>query len=266
MKKTSRTQIIATIGPSSDKREVIEEMIDKGMDIVRLNFSWGTHKEHGDVIDLVREVSESNGKNVLIIQDISGPRKSYEDGHHFDSEAKEIITEKDRDDLEFGVKYDVDYIAMSYVGSADDIVFLRKILSEIGSKSKIIAKIERKEAVENIEEIIDISDAIMIARGDLGDAVSMEKIPYVQHDLIKIANKKDKPVIVATGLMSSMIDNKKPDNSNITDITVAVLTDADAVMLSNETAVGKFPILVIEETEKILLEAEQRVLADLNLL
>jgi pyruvate kinase len=170
-----------------------------------------------------------------------------------------VITEKDKADIIFGVNLNIEYVAMSYVGNADDVKELRNILDGVGSTSKIIAKIERVEAVENIDEIIKVADAIMIARGDLGEAIPIEKLPFVQHDLIKKCNKAGKMVIVATEMMSSMTGKDVPSRADVTDVANAVLSGADAVMLSNETAVGKYPVKVIEVMEKILVEAEGHV-------
>ena len=255
--KISRTQIIATLGPASNTEEVISRMIDHNMDIVRLNFSWGTHEEHEDLIFKVRSVSGSRGIVVPIIQDLSGPRIQDGSDHHFGGGS--VITEKDKADIIFGVNLNIEYFAMSYVGSASDIVELRSILDRAGSTSKIIAKIERIEALDDIDEIIKVSDAIMIARGDLGKSIPIEKIPFVQHGLIKKCNESKRMVIVATEMMSSMIDNDVPSRADVTDVANAVLSGADAVMLSNETAVGKNPVVVIETMEKILVEAEGHV-------
>lgn len=255
--KISRTQIVATLGPSSSTEEIISDMIDHKMDVVRLNFSWGTYDEHSDFINKVRSVSSSRGTLIPIIQDLSGPRVQEGDGHHFGGGS--VITEKDKEDIIFGVNFNLEYVAMSYIGNAHDIKELREILDGVGSTSKIIAKIERIEAVNNIDEILEVADAIMIARGDLGEAIPIEKVPFVQYDLIKKSNKAKKPVIVATEMMSSMIENERPSRADVTDVANAVLSGADAVMLSNETAVGKHPVKVIETMEKILVESEGHV-------
>ena len=255
--KISRTQIVATLGPASSAEETISQMIDHNMDVVRLNFSWGTYEEHEDFITKVRGVASSRGTVIPIIQDLSGPRVQDGAGHHFGGGS--VITKKDKEDIVFGVNLNIEYVAMSYVGNADDIKELREILDGVGSTSKIIAKIERVEAVNNIDEILKVADAIMIARGDLGDAIPIEKVPFVQFDLIKKCNKARKTVIVATEMMSSMIENERPSRADVTDVANAVLTGADAVMLSNETAVGKHPVKVIETMERILVEAEDHV-------
>lgn len=255
--KISRTQIIATLGPTSNTEDIISNMIDHNMDVVRLNFSWGTYDEHEDFITKVRSVSSSRGAVIPIIQDLSGPRVQNSEGHHFAGGS--VITEKDKADIIFGINLNIEYVAMSYVGKAEDIKELRNVLDGVGSTSKIIAKIERAEAVDNIDEIINIADAIMIARGDLGNAIPMEKVPFVQHDIIKKCNEAMKPVIVATEIMSSMVEKEIPSRADVTDVANAVLSGADALMLSNETAVGKNPVKVIETMEKILIEAEGHI-------
>lgn len=259
-KQSSRTQIVATLGPSSASPEIIEEMIKHCMDVVRLNFSWGDHDGHKKYIETIRNIGERLGIRIPIIADLSGPRVSeYDGGHHFGGDGSSIITDKDKKDLEFVVGLKVEYVAMSYVGNAEDIKKLRKLIQKIdgNSKTKIIAKIERDEAVKNINEIVKESDAIMVARGDLGNEVPIEQIPFVEKDLIDIANKESKPVIVATEMMPSMIESEKPTRSDVTDVAYAVVNDADAVMLSNETAIGKNPIEVVKVMETIVLEAEK---------
>lgn len=255
---SSETEIIATIGPSSRDREIISKMIDAGMDVARLNFSWGTRAGHMEAINLIREIAKNKGVRIPIIQDLSGPRKTDEVGHHFDKDSSTGITEKDIDDLTFGISMEVEYVALSYVGSSSDILALRKIIADKGGKAKIIAKIERKIALENADSITASADALMIARGDLGNEIPLEKIPFVQEELISIANRHRKPVIVATGMMSSMIKGETPSRADITDVAMAVLEHADAVMLSDETAIGEHPVEVVVMMEKILREAELR--------
>ena len=167
------------------------------------------------------------------------------------------LTEKDLVDLEFIIKQDVDWIALSFVRQVNDIKGLKAILKEHNSKSKVIAKIEKPEALTNIRDIIVESDGIMIARGDLGVELPIEKVPMIQTDLIRKCMHRAKPVIVATQMMESMIDRIKPNRSEITDVANAVLEGADALMLSGETATGQHPTLVIETMSKIILEIEK---------
>ncbi|MBP6624089.1 MAG: pyruvate kinase [Chitinophagaceae bacterium] len=170
------------------------------------------------------------------------------------------LTVKDLADLDFIIQQDIDWIALSFVRHPDDILGLRALLKEKGSNAKIIAKIEKPEAVEHIREIILASDAIMVARGDLGVELPVEKIPMIQKTIIRKCIHRAKPVIIATQMMESMIDRVKPNRSEITDVANAVLEGADAIMLSGETAVGMHPSLVVETMAKIVEEVEKEEL------
>jgi pyruvate kinase len=167
------------------------------------------------------------------------------------------LTEKDLEDAAFIIKEELDWVALSFVKRVADIDMLRAILNEHKSNAKIIAKIEMPEALTNIRDLIIASDAIMIARGDLGVELPVEKIPLIQKELIRKCIHRAKPVIVATQMMESMIDRVKPNRSEITDVANAVIEGADAVMLSGETATGQFPVLVIETMRKIISEVEE---------
>jgi len=167
------------------------------------------------------------------------------------------LTEKDLEDAAFIIKEELDWVALSFVKRVADIEMLRAILNEHKSNAKIIAKIEMPEALTNIRDLIIASDAIMIARGDLGVELPVEKIPLIQKELIRKCIHRAKPVIVATQMMESMIDRVKPNRSEITDVANAVIEGADAVMLSGETATGQFPVLVIETMRKIISEVEE---------
>lgn len=166
------------------------------------------------------------------------------------------LTEKDLIDLDFIIDQQLDWVALSFVRSVKDIVILRSKLQERKSKTKIIAKIEKPEALTNIRDIIVESDAIMIARGDLGVELPVEQVPLIQRQIIRKCLHRAKPVIVATQMMESMIDRSKPNRSEITDVANAVLEGADAVMLSGETATGQHPTLVVETMCKIIKEVE----------
>ncbi|MBC7829985.1 MAG: pyruvate kinase [Chitinophagaceae bacterium] len=167
------------------------------------------------------------------------------------------LTEKDLIDLEFIIEQKLDWVALSFVRSVKDIVILRSKLQEKKSKTKIIAKIEKPEALTNIRDIIVESDGIMVARGDLGVELPIEQVPLIQKQLIRKSLHRAKPVIVATQMMESMIDRSKPNRSEITDVANAVLEGADAVMLSGETATGKHPVLVVETMRKIIMQVER---------
>ncbi|MBL7698161.1 MAG: pyruvate kinase [Chitinophagaceae bacterium] len=167
------------------------------------------------------------------------------------------LTEKDLIDLDFIIEQKLDWVALSFVRNVKDLVILRSKLTDKNSKTKIIAKIEKPEALLNIRDIILESDGIMVARGDLGVELPVEQIPLIQKQLIKKCLHRAKPVIVATQMMESMIDRIKPNRSEITDVANAVLEGADAVMLSGETATGKHPVLVVETMRKIIMQVEK---------
>lgn len=168
------------------------------------------------------------------------------------------LTEKDLTDLAFIITQQVDWVALSFVRRTIDIVDLKKRLKDAGSKSKVIAKIEMPEALRNLRDIILESDGVMIARGDLGVELPVEEVPLIQKDIIRKSIHRAKPVIVATQMMESMMERTKPNRSEITDVANAVLEGADAVMLSGETATGKYPRLVVETMTKIILEVEHK--------
>lgn len=167
------------------------------------------------------------------------------------------LTEKDLADLDFILEQKVDWIALSFVRKAEDIIDLKKRIAERNSTSKVIAKIEMPSALRDLRNIILESDAVMVARGDLGVELPVEKVPMAQREIIRKCIHRAKPVIVATQMMESMIDHVKPNRSEITDVANAVLEGADAVMLSAETATGKHPALVVETMRRIILEVEK---------
>ncbi len=239
-------QIVATIGPATNTKEKIMELARAGMDIARLNFSWGSYEEHERYIALVREVGNELGKKILVLQDLSGPRIQEEVGHSFNASTLQIITEKDKADIVFGVAQGVDYIAQSFVARAEDIIELKELIAKEGALTPVIAKIERQEAIDNLEAIIAVSDGIMIARGDLGDNVPLETLPLVSKDILEACNKAKKPVIVATQMLYSMVKSPVPTRAEVSDVAFAVLSGADAVMLSDETAAGAYPTEAVD--------------------
>lgn len=260
----SRAQIVATLGPASRDTDTIEQMVQHQMDVVRLNFSWGTYEDHAGYIKTVRDVATKLGKRIPIIQDLSGPRMQQEKGHHFDPSLQELITPKDIADLKFGLDHDVDYIAMSYVGSANDVVELKRIIKESGKNTPVISKIERQKAIDDIDAIIVVSDAIMIARGDMGNEVPLEKIPLVEKEIIEKCKKVRKPVITATQMFLSMTDSPEPTRAEVTDVFFAITNGSDAVMLSEETSRGKYPIEAVTMMERAVLEAEKQQSLTIN--
>jgi pyruvate kinase len=167
------------------------------------------------------------------------------------------LTEKDKKDLIFGLKHGIDAVALSFVRQAKDILELKKLISKYGKRIPVIAKIERPEAIENIDEIIDASDVIMVARGDMGVEISPEDVPILQKKIIKKCNNKLKPVITATQMLESMINNRIPTRAETTDVANAILDGTDCVMLSAETSVGTDPVNVVNTMEKIIKNAEK---------
>ncbi|HEX9153482.1 MAG TPA: pyruvate kinase [Candidatus Saccharimonadales bacterium] len=337
LKTFKRTKIVATVGPTTDSPEAIHDLIDAGVNMIRLNFSHGTHEEHAARIPWVRSASEKLSKPVAILQDLQGPKVrlgdfegkievktgqelifeykcEYKDGGNiptqydlstkvnpgerlylFDGKVRtkitkvsgnlvyatvendgyllkrkgmnlpdtdfkgDILTEKDLADIEWGVGQDIDYVALSFVQTADDIYNLRKILTDLGRDVKIIAKIETKAAImpENMEAIVKAADAIMVARGDLAVETPSESVPVVQRELIGLCLKHAKPSIVATQMLLSMVDAPEPTRAEVSDVATAVFLGADSVMLSDETAMGNYPIEAVKTMKRVALFAEQ---------
>ena len=332
----NRTKIIATIGPSSSDYQVLREMVIKGVDVVRLNFSHGSHKDHKKVISNVRKISDELGVPITILQDLQGPKIRVgklekeqivlKDGNKLSITSKNIIgnqhsicidnnvigdikigekiliddgkielkvvskedkqleaivvrggillerkgvnlpesdiklssvTEKDIKDLNFGLKNDVDWIALSFVRSAKDILELKNLIKDNGYSTKVIAKIEKPQAIKNIDDIITESDGLMVARGDLGVEVPMETVPIIQKKIVDKCNLACKPVIIATQMLESMITSKTPTRAESNDVANAVLDGTDAVMLSAESATGKYPLLAVESMSRIINSVEK---------
>lgn len=335
LKSFKRTKIVATLGPATDSYEKIEELIDAGANVIRLNFSHGTHEERLVQIPWIRKASEKLGKPVAILQDLQGPKVrlgdfdgiinvktgeelsfeykcNYEETGRiptqydlsdkvkvgerlflFDGKVRttvtgiegkivkakvendgillkrkgmnlpdtdfkgDILTEKDMADIKFGATQDIDYVALSFVQTADDINNLRQILTDLGSEAKLIAKIETLAGVANIESIVEASDAVMVARGDLAVETPSESVPVVQRQIIGLCLKHAKPSIVATQMLMSMVDMPEPTRAEVSDVATAVFLGADAVMLSDETANGKYPIEAVKTMKRVALYAEQ---------
>lgn len=167
------------------------------------------------------------------------------------------LTEEDLTNLDFALKNDVEWIGLSFVRSADDIVELKRIIGRSESTARVIAKIEKPEAIDNIDEIIKVSDGVMVARGDLGVEMPMEQVPVLQKMIVRKCNQASKPVIVATQMLESMITTARPTRAEVNDVANSVLDGADAVMLSGETSVGDFPVIVIETMQKIVRHVEE---------
>lgn len=204
------------------------------------------------------EVVRTDGKTRVVTRVVHGGPLTSKKGINLPNTKVSLpsLTEKDRKDLSFILAQDVDWIALSFVRSANDMVELKKLIKEQNSRARVIAKIEKPEALECIDDIIRESDAIMVARGDLGVEIPMQKVPLVQKDLIWRCMQQQRPVIVATQMMESMITDIMPTRAEVNDVANAVLDHADAVMLSGETSVGKHPIAVVQAMKKILTEVE----------
>jgi pyruvate kinase len=208
----------------------------------------------------VKVKSILNEKEVLVSITIGGILSPKKGVNLPDSElTMPSMTEKDYADLDFIIENNLDWVALSFVRKKQDIVELKKIIADKKSKIKVIAKIEMPEALKNIRDIIVESDGIMVARGDLGVEVPVEQVPIIQKELIRKSMHRAKPVIVATQMMESMMDRTKPNRSEVSDVANAVLEGADAVMLSGETAMGDYPVQVVETMVKIILEVEKTV-------
>ncbi|GIK24873.1 MAG: pyruvate kinase [Betaproteobacteria bacterium] len=331
------TKIVATLGPASSESGVLTRMIEAGVDVVRLNFSHGTHDDHRKRVDLVRDCVRRVGRTVGVMVDLQGPKirvgkfaegkVELANGAPFILDAtcklgdatrvgldypelvddvepgavlllddgrlvldvesirgREIhcrvrvggtlsnnkginrqggglsapaLTDKDRDDIKLAAEFHADYVAVSFPKSGADIRQARELLAAAGSDALIIAKIERVEAIAALEEILEASDAIMVARGDLAVEVGDAAVPALQKRMIRVAREHNKVAITATQMMESMISSPVPTRAEVSDVANAVLDGTDAVMLSAETAAGKFPVETIEAMARICVEAEK---------
>lgn len=337
----NKTKIVATLGPASDTREKIQELIEAGVDVFRLNFSHSkTPQEHAQKIQYVRELNLALGTSVALLQDLQGPKirvetvanngvvleegkhltitidhveegtnqrvstsyqalpQDVEVGHRVliddgnlelrvvSKTAREVVCmviyggvmksrkginlpdsqvsasslpEKDYQDLMFGLDNNIDWVALSFVRTAADVLAVQDIIKKQGKHTKLIAKIETPQAVEHIDEILAVSDGIMVARGDLGVELPMEVVPVIQKTLVKKCNDAGKPVIVATQMLESMINNPRPTRAEASDVANAVMDGADAVMLSAESASGKYPLQSVQSMTKIIREIEENL-------
>ena len=326
-----RTKIIATIGPSTHSYEAVREVIQRGANGIRLNFSHGNNEQRLEQLGWIRRASKELKKPVAIIQDLQGPKirlgdfddiiqvhtgkmlrfgyksnwvesgiiptqydlstkvkrgerlylydgkvrtrvTSVKDGVvHAEAEnngiliqrkginlpdtdfAGDVITEKDKADLAFGSQQDIDYVAMSFVQSAADIEHIQRLIKNLGSPRKVIAKVETQLAVENIESIVQAADAVMVARGDLAVETLPESVPIVQRQIIGLGLKYGKPTIVATQMLASMTEMPEPTRAEVSDVATAVLVGADCVMLSDETASGQYPLEAVSIMKRVIM-------------
>jgi pyruvate kinase len=207
---------------------------------------------------IMLEVLETNKTTEIRCKIIQGGILSSKKGVNFPNTKISLpsLTEKDQEDLEFALDQEVDWIGLSFVRSAKDIIELKQRIAKRGAKAKVIAKIEKPEALENIDDIIEESDGLMVARGDLGVEIPFQNVPLIQKMLIKKCVRKAKPIIVATQMMESMISSMSPTRAEVNDVANAVLDGTDAVMLSGETSVGQYPVEVIKTMSNIIKEME----------
>jgi pyruvate kinase len=336
--RQSRVKIVCTVGPASSSPDVLGAMVGAGMDIARVNYSYGTAAEKSALISAVRKAAEKAGTRIPVLQDLAGPKlrigsfasgsaelkpgapfiltsrevpgdagavtincpeiiPSVEKGARIllgDGEFElkvagvsstdlkcevvaggtlksnkglhvpgarlaglEAPTEKDLEDASAGAEAGVEMVAMSFVRSAKDIRALRAALRQRGSGAGIVAKIERKEAVEGLDAILAETDAVMVARGDLGLEIPLPQVPLAQKEIIRKANSAGIPVITATQILESMIANPRPTRAEVSDIVNAVLDGTDAVMLSGETAVGAWPVESVRTMDLAVASAEE---------
>jgi len=334
--KHRRTKIICTIGPSTSSAPVIKDLLQSGMDVARINFSHGTHKEHAQNIKTLRKTAKQLGLPLAIMQDLPGPKirtgklskskVNLEEDSNFtittrqvpgdenevsvdmpnlpdNVKADDIIflddgaiklkviatsntditckiivsgklgenkginipgmtwntpstTKEDWDHLLFGLKHNIDAVALSFIKEADDILRIKHFIQKKHVAQLIIAKIERRQALDNLDEILEVADGVMVARGDLAMEIPLQRVPIAQKKIILKCNHLGKPVIVATQMLQSMINAPSPTRAEVTDIANAIFDGADAIMLSGETAVGNYPQEAVSMMAQIALETE----------
>lgn len=334
-----RTKIVATIGPATQKPEVLRALIEAGATTLRLNFSHNTHEDHQRSIRMIRQTAFELNQPVGILQDLQGPKirlGKFENGSIvlnrddlFILTSEDIVgtqemssvtyrpladevpegasillddgkvemfvekverakgrlycrvvvggtlsnskgvnfpgvylsikalTEKDRKDLMFGLDQGVDWVALSFVRNPQDVLEIKELIASAGKDVPVIAKIEKHEAIEQMEEILALCNGVMVARGDLGVELPAEDVPILQKRLIITANRMGIPVITATQMLDSMVNNPRPTRAEISDVANAILDGTDAVMLSNETAVGKYPVEAVATMARIAARIEQ---------
>jgi pyruvate kinase len=236
MRNNRKTKIIATVGPASKKADIINQLIQSGVDIFRFNLKHNTPTGHGRNIDEVRKVAQRLGRTVQVLIDL--PHPSFLKGSGLVLEKKP------------------DYVALSHVKKASDVIGFKKICKKNKITTNVIAKIETNESLNHFAKILNKTDSIMIARGDLGKTIPIEQVPFVQKEIVLACNESEKMVIVATEMLLSMVSSKKPTRAEASDVANAVLEGSDAVMLSEETAIGENPVEAVRVMNKIITEAE----------
>ncbi len=231
-----KTKIVSTIGPTSKEASIIRELILAGANIFRFNLKHDTPPQHSLVIDRIRGIAQELEKPIEILIDLPG------------------LSSQENINLVFEQK--PAYVALSYIKEADEVKELQQILAEAKLATTLVGKIETTQALDNFEEILDEADAIMVARGDLGESIPIEKVPFVQKEILLACEEKKKKVIVATEMLLSMVYNQAPTRAEVSDVANAVLEGSHAVMLSEETAIGKYPEKVVQVMDRIIHEAE----------
>lgn len=248
VKLARHVKIVSTVGPASNSPQTIKALMLAGIDVVRLNLAYGTLAEHHRVITDIRRISKKLELPVGILLDLPGTK--YQKG------STRTVFESC---LEFAQKEKVDFVALSFLTSAAQVSEVRKLLKSMKSGVTVIAKIERAEALKNHEAILDAAEGSMVARGDLASEISIEQVPLAQKQLIRAANRRGKPVITATQMLESMVRSPSPTRAEATDVANAVLDGTDAVMLSEETATGKYPVEAVKMMGKIIEAAEPAI-------
>ncbi len=240
-----RVKIVCTLGPASRSSEVIEGMLRAGMDIGRFNLAHGTLTEHEQLIAGVRQLSQKLGLTTGILVDLPGLKRMT-------GGIKEVFGEH----IRFALTQKATFIALSFISSASQVREVKELLEEMNADIPVIVKIEKAPALEEIDAILGVCEGIMVARGDLGLQIKIEKVPVAQKQLVKKSNYWGKPAIIATQMLESMVGSLSPTRAEAADVANAVLDGGDALMLSEETAIGKYPIEATEMMSRIALEAE----------
>jgi len=333
---SERTKIVATLGPVSSNREVLSDMVEAGLDVVRLNFSHGERADHLARFELVRSVAAELDHNLAILVDLQGPKIRVgmvddngvvldrgrevmlvagadraaepeipvvypelaadvrqgdqillDDGaiglRVLDVQGERVrcqverggvvksrkgvnlpgvavsaasLTAKDRADVATAVEAGADYVALSFVRKPDDVIEAKQAIADHGGDIPVVAKLERPEAIDSLDEILEVADAVMVARGDLGVELAVEKVPPIQKHIIARANSLGVPVITATQMLESMVASARPTRAEASDVANAIFDGTDAVMLSQETAVGQYPVEAVATMGRIAREAE----------
>jgi pyruvate kinase len=238
-------KIVCTLGPASSSPEIIEKMLKGGMDIARFNLAHGTLQEHSQLISVVRSLSQKLKLPAGILLDLPGLKLGRGD-------IKAVFGQH----LDFALAEAADFIALSFVSSAQQVQEVKQLLRKMKADIPIIVKIEEAQALEESGAMIDAGEGIMVARGDLALNISIEKVPMAQKRLINEANRRGKPVITATQMLESMVRSATPTRAEAADVANAVLDSSDALMLSEETAIGSYPVEATETMVKIAMEAE----------